>query len=81
MNAYEYYRTVHPEIQEEEFVSYVEKYKNSTEEQNDLIQFYKKYKGDISGLIEHIIASENQDIPRFITFYEQMFKEKKLKRT
>ena len=35
----------------------------------------------MGGLVEHIIASENDDIPRFIKFFERMFKERKLKKT
>ena len=33
------------------------------------------------GLLEHIIASRNQDIPRFIEFFEKQIKEGKLKST
>ena len=33
------------------------------------------------GILEHIIAAENEDIPRFLEFFERMFKEGKLEKT
>lgn len=81
MNAYEYYRSCHPEISKDDYKNYIEKFKGSSEEQSDLIDFYQKYGGDVKGLLEHIIASENDDIPRFLEFYEKMFKEGKLEKT
>ena len=53
----------------------------SKEEESDLINFYKKYDGDVRGILEHIIASSNDDIPRFIEYYERMFSEKTLEKT
>ena len=71
MNAYEYYRALHPEITKDDFKSYIKNFKNSDTEKSDLIAFYKQSKGDMRGLLENIIASENEDVPRFIAFYDE----------
>ena len=70
MNAYEYYRSINPEINKSDYKSFIANYVGSEEEQNDLIEFYDKYEGDMTGILEHIIASENSSIERFMKFYE-----------
>ena len=37
MNAYEYYREVHPEITKDDFDHYIEKFRGSKQEEQDLI--------------------------------------------
>mgnify|MGYP006893324310 CR=1 FL=1 len=69
MNAYEYYRALNPEITKKDFKSYVANYKNSEDERKDLLDFYNKHKGDMRGILENIIASENTDVERFMEFY------------
>lgn len=39
-------------------------------EQEDLIDFYQQHKGNMTQLIESIPLSSNEDIPRFIKFFE-----------
>jgi len=80
MNAYEYYRALNPEISKKDYKTYIEKYKNSQDEKEDLKKFYNNMKGDMKGLLEHIIASENCDIPRFIEFFNNCFKDGSLKK-
>ena len=38
----------------------------SQEEKDDLIKFYKDFKGDMRKLLEHIMCSKNEDVQRFI---------------
>ena len=57
MNAYEYYRAMHPEIKKDDVEDFLTKYKGSEEEEKDLIKFYKQTKGNIKGLLENIIGS------------------------
>ena len=71
VNAYEYYRTMHPEISKKDFVSFTSHYKNSDEEKEDLIGFYEEMEGDISTILQCIMCSENEDLPRFITFFDE----------
>jgi DnaJ family protein C protein 9 len=61
---------LHPEISKDDFKSYTAKYRNSETEKKDLIEFYEKHGGNMKGLLESIIASENGDVKRFIEFYE-----------
>ena len=36
-----------------------------------MLAFYEEMEGDISTILECIMCSENEDLPRYITFYEQ----------
>ncbi|CAD8116682.1 unnamed protein product [Paramecium sonneborni] len=77
-NAYEFYRNLYPKISKEDIDKYELKYRFSKEEENDLIQFYNKNKGNVKCLLENIILSKNEDIPRFQEFYDRMIKEKQI---
>jgi len=81
MNAYEYYRSCHPEITKDDFTSYTENFKGSKQEEEDLIKFYNDYHGNVSKILEHIIASDSTDIPRFVKFFEKCFEDGTLVKT
>jgi hypothetical protein len=49
-------------------------------EEEDLLDFYEKNKGDMVQLIESIPLSINKDVERFIEFYEQKIKEEKIQK-
>lgn len=79
--AYEYYRTIYKEIDEDDIKSFAERYRGSEDEEEDLIDFYERYEGDITTILEEIPCSENEDIPRFIKIYEDLIKWKEIKKT
>lgn len=66
---------MHPEITKEDVKSFTERYRGSDEEAEDLIDFYEEYEGDISGILECIMCSNNEDGPRFIKFFEEKIEE------
>ena len=66
LNAYEYYRAMHPEIKKEDVKSFSERYRGSQEEQEDLIDFYVDNEGDVTHILEEIICSTNDDRERFM---------------
>ena len=74
LNAYEYYRALHPEITKKDYKRFVSEYKNSEEERQDLLDFYEENEGDITGILECIMCSENEDLPRFVKFFEESIK-------
>ena len=74
IDAYEYYRAMHPEITKDQYKTFVSEYQNSEEEKDDLLDFYEQNEGDISGLLETIMCSENEDLPRFVKFFEENIK-------
>ncbi len=74
LDAYEYYRAMHPEITKQDVKSFAERYRNSKEEEEDLLEFYDEHDGDISNILEHIICSSNADKDRFVAFFEAQIK-------
>jgi len=81
MNAYEYYRALNPEIEKTDYKNYIAGYVGSEEEETDLINFYEEFGGDMKGILEHIIASNNDSVPRFLEFYEAQFNKGELEKT
>ena len=81
MNAYEYYRALNPEIEKADYKNYIANFVGSEEEAGDLINFYEEFEGDMKGILEHIIASTNESVPRFLAFYEEQFKKGELEKT
>lgn len=70
LEAYDFYREMHPEITKKDFKSFAERYKNSDEEAQDLIEFYEEQEGDMTKILEFIMCSENEDLPRFLAFFD-----------
>ena len=64
----------------EETENYKKKYKNSMEEEEDLINFYNQEKGNITNILEAIPYSTNKDINRYLKIFENLFKTRYLKR-
>lgn len=81
LNAYEYYRAMHPEITKHDVRSFADRYRHSKDEEEDLIGYYQEHSGDITHILEEIICSENGDIERFVAFFDGQIKEGILKKT
>jgi curved DNA-binding protein CbpA len=79
--AYQQYRTIYPEVTKEDVEAFAKTYRHSEEEKKDLIEFYKKYNGNLSMLMAHIMCSVTEDAPRFIAFYESEINKGTLQRT
>jgi DnaJ family protein C protein 9 len=78
--TYDYYRHVYPTIKEKDIEDFSLKYRFSEIEKEDLIQFYKDHNGDMTHLIECIPLSTNEDVDRYLNIYEELFKNKILKK-
>ena len=81
LEAYDFYRAAHPEVTKQDYKSFAERYYGSDEEAQDLIEFYESQKGNMTKLLEFIMCSRNEDLPRFINFFDQKIKDKLLKPT
>ncbi len=79
--AYEYYKNVFPTITQKDIEDFTLKYRNSDLEKEDLIDFYLDNKGDLRQILEWIPLSTNEDIPRFLSIFEELFANKTLKKT
>ncbi|CAD2101180.1 DnaJ protein, putative [Plasmodium vinckei brucechwatti] len=71
----------HSRIKVEDILKYEQKYKNSQDEKDDLIQFYNKFNGDIKHILEYIPFSGTSDLDRFVKIFDDLFKDKQLEKT
>lgn len=71
LTAYEYYRSLHPEISKDDVRSFADRYRNSPDEEQDLLEYYRDRDGDITHILEEIMCSSNDDVPRFLAFFEK----------
>ena len=69
---------MHPEITKEDYKSFAETYYGSPEERQDLIQYYEEFEGDMTKILEFIMCSRNEDLPRFIEFFDSQIASKEL---
>lgn len=70
--AYEYFRSMYPKINEEDIDNFAQKYKNSSEEVEDLVEFYLMKNGDMTEILQHVPLSEKSDLPRFWKLFEEL---------
>ena len=61
--------------------SFADRYRNSLDEEQDLLTYYSDRDGDLTHILEEIICSTNDDIPRFLSFFDRMIAEGKLTST
>ena len=76
-NTLNYFRKI---FSENDIKNFEKKYINSAEEEEDLIEFYNSNNGNVRKILESIPCSKNSDIERFKKKYEELFKNKKLKK-
>lgn len=78
LEAYKFYRKKFKEISEKDIDEFYKSYKFSKEEEKDLLDFYFSKKGNIRLILENIILSENEDVERFVKFYQEKIKNKEI---
>lgn len=74
-------RFFYKEFCAEDIDDFATRYKNSKDEEEDLINFYEEHAGDLTKILHWIPLSENSDVDRFVGIYEKLIKDKVLKRT
>ena len=72
---------MHPEISKDDVRSFADRYRNSPEEEQDLLDYFLDRDGDITHILEEIICSNNDDVGRFLAFYDKAIEEGKLTST
>ena len=80
-SAYDYYRNIYKKVTVEDIVKFEDRYRGSAEEEEDLLDFYNRKNGSMIELLESIPLSRQQDVERFLEFYEEKIKEGTIKRT
>jgi len=74
----EYWRALFQKISVDDINLFLKVYKNSTEEQQDLIQSYKKLKGNMKLVLDSVTGAEEEDLPRFIDIINNQIKNGKV---
>lgn len=78
--AYDYYREVYHRVTFEDISTFATTYKGSTAEEEDLINFYRDFKGDMTQILMYIPLSEASDLPRFFETYDELIDARELPR-
>lgn len=81
LTAYDYYRSLHPEVTKQDIKGFAERYRHTPEEEQDLLEYYQDKNGDMTHILEEIICSQNEDVDRFIKFFESKIADGSLKKT
>ena len=72
-------RFFYKEFGAEDIDDFATRYRNSKDEEEDLIDFYENYEGDLTKILEWIPLSENSDVERFVKTFERLIKAKIIK--
>ena len=76
---YDYFRNLFPKLTIKQIEKFTTDYKNSEEEELDIINAYNTYNGNFKKMMQVILLSENEDIPRFKKIINQAITDKKIK--
>jgi DnaJ family protein C protein 9 len=71
VEAYQYYRNQFPELKTHDIESFGLKYRFSKSEEEDLLKFYIDNEGDMTYILQNVILSRNEDVSRFMAFFEE----------
>lgn len=72
-------RFFYKEFTTDDIDDFATRYKNSSDEQEDLINFYEEFEGDVTKILEWIPLSTNSDVERFVHIFDKLIKDKKIK--
>ena len=73
---YQFYKRQFNEVTEKGIEDFKKKYKNSSEEHDDVLKYYAMFEGDMKQVFDHVMLSElDEDGPRFAEMCEQGIKE------
>jgi curved DNA-binding protein CbpA len=74
--AYKHYREAFPEITKDDILAFEKEYRYSTDERDDVLDFYVKHTGNVSNILGFILCSRDEDIPRFVKIIDGAIKSK-----
>lgn len=76
---YNYFRNLFPKLTINQIEKFTSDYKGSSEEKYDIIDAYNSHNGDLKSMMQVILLSENEDIPRFKKIINQAITDKIIK--
>ncbi|CDJ64977.1 DnaJ domain-containing protein, putative [Eimeria necatrix] len=79
--AYAFYKEKFPEVTEEAIDQFRTRYIGSEEEKEDIIDFVKKFDGDLSNFFEYIPLSDPSEAERYKGILSSLTKDKRIKQT
>lgn len=76
--AYAYFRGT--PIDTDDIDAYLDGYRGSVVEEEDLLAFFVEHDGDLTQLLGYIIGSRDEDVPRYLAFFERAIEDGQLPR-
>jgi DnaJ homolog subfamily C member 9 len=76
--AYEFFRGV--PLNTDDIDAYLDGYRGSVVEEQDLIAFFEENDGDLAMLLSYIIGSRDEDVPRYLAFFQRAIADGRLNR-
>lgn len=76
--AYEFFRGT--PIDTDDIDAYLDGYRGSVVEEADLLAFFKDNDGDITLLLSYIVGSRDEDVPRYLAFFQRAIADGRLPR-
>ncbi|CAI2376161.1 unnamed protein product [Moneuplotes crassus] len=74
-------RFFYKEFCEEDIDTFATSYRDSKDEEEDLVNYYNQHNGDLTKLLSWIPLSQNHDVVRFIEIFDRLIEEKVIKAT
>lgn len=68
-------------VREEDVVEYERKYRYGVDEEEDLKEFYERFEGEVGKVLAYVPYSEEEDVVRFVRFWDQEVEKGGLKKT
>eukprot|EP00186_Timspurckia_oligopyrenoides_P004642 CAMPEP_0182449980 /NCGR_PEP_ID=MMETSP1172-20130603/38089_1 /TAXON_ID=708627 /ORGANISM="Timspurckia oligopyrenoides, Strain CCMP3278" /LENGTH=266 /DNA_ID=CAMNT_0024647427 /DNA_START=119 /DNA_END=919 /DNA_ORIENTATION=+ len=77
---YSYFRSMYKKIDTSDIESYRDQYRGGKDEEEDIMDFYSRYNGKVSRIIDYIPYSEESDLQRFVELIDSLVEAKKLEK-
>lgn len=68
-------------LSKEDIAAYESKYRNGRDEREDLLSHFEKFDGNVINVLQYIPYSDERDLERFISFWDDCIQEGKLSST
>ncbi|PXF47271.1 Chaperone protein dnaJ 6 [Gracilariopsis chorda] len=68
-------------LSKEDIAAYESKYRNGQDEREDLLSHFERFEGNVVNVLQYIPYSEERDLERFVSFWDESVQDGKLSNT